>query len=114
MILRFTANFRGKDFILARDNVGTQRKYLIGQNFGGQKCRKSGLLPKILSAEIFYRLKFKIYPVPLPSNHIELINMKFMLKYKTDDKTFSADKIAKISNWWVPKIFVRRKFCPPK
>ena len=47
------------------------RIYLIGQNFVGQKCRKSGLLPKILSsekccqpkilsAEIFSKLKFKI------------------------------------------------------
>ena len=27
--------------------------YLIGQNFGGQKCQKSDLLPKILSAENF-------------------------------------------------------------
>ena len=27
--------------------------YLIGQNFSGQICRKSDLLPKILSAEIF-------------------------------------------------------------
>ena len=26
--------------------------YLIGQNFGRQKCRKSSLLPKIVSAEI--------------------------------------------------------------
>ena len=32
--------------------------YLIGQNFGGQKCRKSGLLPNILSAENFFRRKF--------------------------------------------------------
>ena len=27
--------------------------YLIGQNFGGQNCQKSNLLPKILSAEKF-------------------------------------------------------------
>ena len=44
--------------------------YLIGQNFGGQICRKSDLLqkilsaemfcpPKILSAEIFCPLKYK-------------------------------------------------------
>ena len=32
-----------------RDVLG----YLIGQNFGGQKCRKFGFVPKILSAEKF-------------------------------------------------------------
>ena len=32
-------------------------RYLIGQNFGGQNCRKSDLLPKILSAENFVRRK---------------------------------------------------------
>ena len=33
--------------------------YLIGQNFGGQKCQISRTKPKILSAEIFCQFKFK-------------------------------------------------------
>ena len=45
--------------------------YLIGQNFGGQNCRKYDLLPKILSAEIFCPLKISTC----------LINVKLMLKH---------------------------------
>ena len=37
---------------------GALEAYLIGQNFGGQKCRKFSLLPKILSAETFCPPKF--------------------------------------------------------
>ena len=65
--------------------------YLIGQNFGGQKCRKSGLLPKILSPE-------KICPPKWKRNIIWF---------------FSADKTAEISSW-CRKFLSAENFCPPK
>lgn len=36
-------------------------KYLVGQNFGGQNCRKFGLVPKILSVDgmLFHWLKMR-------------------------------------------------------
>ena len=35
--------------------------YLIGQNFGGQNCRKSDLVPKILSAEKFRPIMYFLW-----------------------------------------------------
>ena len=75
-------------------------------------CRKC-CPPKILSAEIFCQLKFRIYPVP--SNHIK--NQCQIHAHKTD-QTFSVEKTAEISNWCQkfcpPKNFVHRKLCSPK
>ena len=54
-------------------------KYLLfylqkyyGQNFGAQNCRKSDLLPKILSAEIFPLKSIK--DIKLIQTHISIVN----------------------------------------
>ena len=63
--------------------------YLRGQNFGGQNCQKSDLLPKILSAEIFCQLKF---------NMLTFFSCKVYGEIRTDEK-MSADKTAEIPIW---------------
>ena len=72
--------------------------YLIGQNFGGKNCRKSDLLPKILSAKKFSPPKILSGEIfcPLKSKTC-LINTNLMLSY------FSCDLYGKIT------IFVNRK-----
>ena len=53
------------------------RDYLIGQNFGGQNCRESDLLPKILSAEKFCPPKMLSAEIfcPLKSKECQIIQI---------------------------------------
>ena len=89
-------------------------EYLIRQNFGGQKCCKFTLLPKILSAEkfcppkimsaeIFCKLKFKIYPVP--SKHIKIISniqkKKCIVKNAYEYTKFKYVHYLHFKNWIV-------------
>ena len=68
-------------------------EYLFGLNFGGQNCRKSDWLPKILSAEIFCQQKFKTCQINIIS--YEKLFSCFNKKLKVYDE---------IRNRW--KIFV--------
>ena len=94
---------------------GLTTSYLIGLNFGGLNSRKSILLPKIVSAEIFclpkimsaeiFQAEIQNIPCTIKAYHN---NVKLMLKHKMD-KTFSAEKLPKIRVG--AENFVRRKFC---
>ena len=88
----------------------TEKMDLIGQNFGGQNCRKSVLLPKILStpnifsAEIFCLLKSKTRQIN--TNLMFLVNC--MGKWRNRWKNFVGQSCRNFRN------FVHWKFCPPK
>ena len=64
------------------DSIISKTIYLIGQNFGGQSCRKSDCLPKILSAEKFCTPKVLSAEIfcPLKSKTCQ-ISTNLMLKH---------------------------------
>ena len=70
--------------------------YLIGQNFGGQKCWKFGFVSKILSAENSVRL-----------------NILFQLHQKVKDGRQNCRYLDLVPKILSAENFVRRKFCPP-
>ena len=118
-----------KDYSTMNDNwwaisrFTTKSDYLIGQNFGGQNCRKSDMLPKILSGENFCLPKIFSAEIfcPLKSKTCQ-INTNLMLKH-----IFLVNCMVEIRNRWknfvgqncrnfdlVTKILSAENFCPPK
>ena len=53
-----------------------QMVYLIGQKFGGQNCRKFGLMPKFLSAEKFCPPKILSAEIFCPPNFCPYVNLQ--------------------------------------
>ena len=71
-------------------------KYLIGQKFGGQNCRKLGSVPKILSDEKFCPPK--------------VLSAEFF--FSIQKRHFGGQKCRNFG--LLPKILSAERFCPPK